>query len=134
MSCREVAERFIREQPFRCELAGSLRRGEESTHDVDIVCLDPSMPLYTHTRDTVQADNCTLDVHSSNPEHEGPMMLAWTGPSGANIGMRSQAKRKGMLLNEYGLFQDHVRIDDNTEDDICQKVLNRQCKPLAGSG
>jgi len=86
------------------------------------------MPEMKMEIEHLERDGCKIEVYSANPAHFGPMMLTYTGPSGANIGMRLQAKRKGLLLNQYGLFKGEERIDDNTEDDICMKVLGRPCK------
>ena len=130
MNCRKEAELIIRERGYKCEIAGSLRRGIESAHDVDIVCANPDVPPNTMQIQRFTAGDCNYDIYHAHPDHFGPMMLTYTGPSGANIGMRVQAKKKSMKLNQYGLFdQDGRRLDNNTEDDICQKVLGRNCKP-----
>ena len=131
MNCLEVAERFIAEVLYHCKVAGSLRRGIESTHDVDIVCFNSDKQRLTETKQQIRRNGCNIEVHTSHPDHYGPMMLAWTGPQGANIGMRRIATSKGMKLSEYGLFDriTNQRLDNNTEDDICLQVLNRPCKP-----
>lgn len=45
-----------------------------------------------------------LDVFSCLPKHKPSMLLYSTGSKEFNIKMRADAKRKGYLLNQYGLF------------------------------
>lgn len=49
-------------------------------------------------------------------------MLYFTGPYELNTRMRSNAKKKGMTLNEYGLFKDGTRINIKSESDIFHKL------------
>ena len=56
-------------------------------------------------------------------------LLYFTGPSGYNIGMRVRAKKMGLKLNEYGIF-DRVTgayLGGKTEDEV-YKVLNKTPK------
>lgn len=133
--CREIAEKLIRKQPFSCEIVGSLRRGEEYSHDVDIVCADESIPHRTEHINRFTENTCSIDLYRAHPDHYGSMILAYTGPQGSTIGMRRQAARKGMILNQYGLFDRQTGEPlAFTEEEICQKVLNRPCKPPALRG
>lgn len=49
-------------------------------------------------------------------------LLYFTGPYELNTMMRSIAKKKGMTLNEYGLFENGSRIDVKSESDIFHKL------------
>ena len=136
MSCREEAEKVKKEliEQGICEvaeLAGSLRRGEESLHDADIVCGSATMPLEQSRQISFSREKCPkIEVYVANPKHFGAMLLTYTGPAGSNIGMRKIAKEKGMLLNQYGLYNKETGglLASETEDEICEKVLERKCK------
>ena len=56
-----------------------------------------------------------LDVFRVIPANEIPMLLYSTGSAQHNIMMRSLAKRKGMLLNQKGLFE---KLDDGSTQKI----------------
>jgi DNA polymerase (family 10) len=55
-----------------------------------------------------------LDIEFVSEEEWGTALLYFTGSKGFNVYMRADAKRKGMLLNEHGLY------DINTGDKILQ--------------
>ena len=44
--------------------------------------------------------------------------MTYTGPAGYNIGLRTVAKKKGLLLNQYGLFKNKKHIAGKTERSI----------------
>jgi len=129
--CREVAEEVIRKSSLHCMIAGSLRRGEEYTHDVDIVCADPSLPENESRITRFEKNTCSIDLYSANPKHFGAMMLTYTGrPAGSNIGLRVKAAKKGMKLNQYGLFNKATGelIASETEEEIFE-ALDHPWKP-----
>jgi len=110
-------------------LAGSARRGKlEDIHDLDVVYVGREVPpLPGHaafvkgkdiTRYTVMGEQ--VDVYRTDPESFGAMYLYLTGPQQYNIIMRVKAKRKGMLLNQRGLYdrETHELIASRTEQDI----------------
>ena len=57
------------------------------------------------------------------------MLLSYTGPFGAEIGYRVIARKKGMLLNQYGLFDRKTGkyIAGKTEAEI-YKALGKNYK------
>jgi len=131
--CRAVAKELIDEliRNGKCtiaEIAGSLRRGEEYTHDVDIVCADPTLPKEKQVIKRFKKNSCSIDLDSANPVHFGAMLLTYTGPKGSNIGMRIKAKKKGMKLNQYGLYKNHDLIASETEEEI-YSALGKSWKP-----
>jgi DNA polymerase (family 10) len=109
-------------------VAGSMRRGKtEDIHDVDVIFTGKTLPPMPF-KPYVQGPRITrffvmdeqVDIYSVTPEHFGAMMLFLTGPQQYNIIMRAKAKRKGLKLNQYGLYD---RITDDliasrTEEDI----------------
>ena len=123
--------------------AGSIRRGSPTCKDVDIVvCLHNekkeralvakllknaglkadvrngqkkigvSVPIKTQGR------SFTLDLNFTYPENRGSMYLYFTGPQAYNINQRSLAKKKGMRLNQDGLFKNGKKIAGATEEEM----------------
>lgn len=56
-------------------------------------------------------------------------LIAYTGPSGYSIGLRMRARKRGYLLNQYGLFnkKDKKYIVGTTEQSI-YKALGKKWK------
>lgn len=59
-----------------------------------------------------------VDIRAGNSENIGAMILYYTGPADFNIRMRSYAKDKGFLLNEYGLKSGDKEYKFSNEKDI----------------
>lgn len=125
--CRELAEKLKAEllergQCARAELAGSLRRGEVYSHDVDIVCADPKMPMERQRIEKSTINKCKIEVYSAHPIHFGAMLFMYTGPSGYVIGYRKRAKGMNMLLNQYALWKNNKPIAQETEEEIYEAL------------
>lgn len=105
----------------RVELAGSLRRRRETVKDIDILALAkdgkkvmdafvklPDIDKVVTKGDTKSAVilkmglNCDLRVLS--PEVYGAGLVHFTGSKEHNVALRMLAIKKGMKLDEYGLF------------------------------
>jgi len=110
-------------------LAGSARRGKkEDLHDLDVIYVGESVPPIPGHTAFVKGKDITrltiadesVDIYRTDPENFGAMMLFLTGPQEYNIIMRAKAKRKGMLLNQKGLYTRDTRelIASKTEKDI----------------
>ena len=174
---RAACEDIVKAGGIEIEVAGSLRRGLERVHDVDIVIvfkdkklrledvvrrvlamydnnqrIEKSMAAYMaidtipsisississipsilsktkaktemqteiqqptkhRQRDAVWLGGVLVDLYATTPEERGAMMLFATGSKEFNIQMRSAAKKKGLKLNQYGLF--------------CQKTGRKVC-------
>ena len=147
MSCRETGERYVEEllRSGRCtiaEVAGSLRRGRESEHDVDIVCADPSKESVLrhdgqpqcsfHTKEEVEG--CKIDLYSANPVHYGAMLFTYTGSDSYVIGHRRIVKRMGeergeeLIMNECGVYKNGELVASETEEDL-YRVMGRNWRP-----
>jgi len=117
-----VAARITRILKPLCQriiLAGSIRRKVPNPNDIDIVLIPKTGKLqeiqhkfdalttptmYGDKKMSGKAQGYQIDILFATPEdYESQLMFA-TGPAGANIWHRTQAKRKGWLLNQYGLF------------------------------
>jgi DNA polymerase/3'-5' exonuclease PolX len=135
----------------RVQACGSVRRLVATVGDIDLVA-DGDLSLLREAADPILVlhgllpwkfmdggmAKCTLDywgkqvnVLRSDSEHWGAAILYFTGPSDYNIQCRALAKRKGMLLNEKGLFKEGVCLASETEGDICRalgKTLRDPCE------
>ena len=129
------------------EVCGSFRRGREDPGDLDVVIImkpGESLPeiidklagLYTainwlgEKKTQIIVDGVKVDIKVSNPEGIGAALLYFTGPSGYNIGMRRSAKKRGLKLNEYGIWNRDTNeyLGGATEEEIYE-VLEKTYKP-----
>jgi DNA polymerase (family 10) len=118
---QEVDENFY--------MAGSARRGKkEDLHDLDVVYMGKETPKIPGQAAFVKGKDITrytilgeqVDIYRTDPENFGAMYLFLTGPQEFNIIMRGMAKRKGMLLNQKGLYDRETRewIAGENEEEI----------------
>lgn len=119
----------------QCEVAGSCRREKPRCRDLDILvvaddaqavaaCLD-ELPIVQEVvrggasmRRVRLQSGLEADVRVVPAESYGAALLYFTGSREHNIRMRSLAKRRGLLLNEYGLWSDSGLIAGQTEEDV----------------
>jgi len=116
-------------------VAGSLRRRKETVRDIDILAVSDSpkkvmdtfstLPavkdILAHgqtkssirTQDGVQVDCRAVDVNSF-----GAAMVYFTGSKNFNIKLRQIAIKKGLKLNEYGLFRKNKFVAGKTEAEM----------------
>lgn len=76
--------------------------------------------------------NIRLDIEYVPEESWGSALLYFTGSKTFNVHMRAQAKRRGLLLNEYGLFDIKTGksvLDKPSEKDIFDKLGMKYIKP-----
>ncbi|MFU8828660.1 MAG: helix-hairpin-helix domain-containing protein, partial [Phycisphaerales bacterium] len=127
----EMVERLRRMKGVKqVEYAGSLRRGAETIGDLDfLVCAtDPKSVHEAFTTqegvekvlvsgDTKSSVRIHLgkrliqaDLRSVDESQFGAALMYFTGSKDHNVKLRERALKKGLTLNEYGLFPD----DDDT--------------------
>jgi len=74
-----------------------------------------------------QINEMHVDIKFIHEESWGAGLLHHTGPYGFNIKLRAIAKKKGMILNEYGLFTRETRelVAQKTEEEILNSLMNK---------
>ena len=120
---------FLKSVDNNFVLSGSARRGKkEDLHDLDVIYVGeetPKIPGYAafiKGRDITRVEifGEQVDIYRTDPESFGAMLLFLTGPQQYNIILRMQAKRKGMILNQKGLYTRDTRefIAGESEEEI----------------
>ncbi len=121
-------------KPDRIELAGSHRRGLASIHDVDMVVIakehgqfiqrlsEIGMVVGGADRLTVIIDQVTVDILFALEPWWGSALLHYTGSKQFNIRCRSVAKSRGLMLNQYGLWEADVPLARETEADVLRAL------------
>jgi DNA polymerase (family 10) len=116
-------------------VAGSYRRRKETVRDLDILvtCTDEeavteSFVTYEDvaevlargpTRSTVRLHSgLQVDARVVGVESYGAALHYFTGSVAHNIAVRRLALRRGLKLNEYGVFRDGERIGGRTEREV----------------
>lgn len=124
-------------------LAGSLRRGRETTKDVDLLCaaedggpaLDALCEHYLvedvigrgDTKASVRLrGGLNADLRVVPPESWGAALQYFTGSKAHNIAVRSRARDRGLTINEYGVYRladpDGEPVASVTEEDVYAAV------------
>lgn len=130
----------------QAELAGSLRRRRETIADVDFVAAvrqgestEEIARTFTQLPGVVQtigsglsktsvkvSNGMQVDLRLVPPDHFGSALLYFTGSKDHNVKIRALAQKKGLTLNEWGLY-------DNAAYEKAPKQTARppHLKPLA---
>jgi DNA polymerase (family 10) len=109
-------------QAHRVAYAGSLRRMSETVGDIDVlVAAADAAPVHAALRTSdlvrqvlaagqrktsvITARGLQADLRVVDPDAWGAAMVYFTGSQAHNIRIRERAVRRGLTLNEYGLFE-----------------------------
>lgn len=123
----------------RVEYAGSLRRGQESIGDVDLLAtgknLQSMMQYFLsypkikqvlaagETKSSVVVNSgIQVDLRVVKPDSFGAALFYFTGPKHFNIHVRTIALKRGWKINEYGLYEGTKKIASKTEEEIFKKI------------
>ncbi|MBU4488730.1 MAG: DNA polymerase/3'-5' exonuclease PolX [Candidatus Omnitrophica bacterium] len=117
--------------------AGSLRRMKETIRDIDILVTSKKpqriMEAFTGlpnvanvvargpTKSSVMTkDNVQVDLRVVPPESYGAALMYFTGSKEHNVELRKIAVRRGLKINEYGVFnvKNNKRIAGSAEPEI----------------
>jgi DNA polymerase (family 10) len=136
----QVAGEFVRAlrklpEVKKIETAGSLRRQKETVRDVDILvtAANPKKIMDTfiglpsvkeilakgQTKSSVRTKNdVQVDCRVVEEKSFGAALLYFTGSKDFNIKIRQIAIKKGLKVNEYGIFKDNKYLAGRTEEEI----------------
>ncbi|MBU0633527.1 MAG: DNA polymerase/3'-5' exonuclease PolX [Candidatus Omnitrophica bacterium] len=122
-------------------VAGSVRRRKETIHDIDILVTSTkpqtvtdvftSLPIVkkilakgdTKSSVIVEGD-IQVDLRVVGPESFGAALNYLTGSKAHNIRIRELAKKKGLKINEYGVFREKTNriVAGKTEHEVYKTV------------
>jgi DNA polymerase (family 10) len=119
--------------------AGSVRRRQETIGDLDFLVTtskpDSAMDEFAHHREVasvLERGPTKMVVRLRNGMHAdlrviedaafGAALQYFTGSKDHNVQVRQIAIRKGMKLNEYGLWKGRARVAARTEEDVYRKL------------
>jgi len=118
--------------------AGSLRRMRETVHDIDILATTDNpravaeafttMPGVREVLAAGESKSVVLldaedrfiqvDLRIVEPGSWGAALQYDTGSKDHNIHLRTMAQKRGLTLNEYGIFRDDSKIAGETEESV----------------
>lgn len=138
----DIVEHLKKNAPVdKIDLAGSLRRWKDTIKDIDILATSDNpkevMKVFVHlpyvkdvlmqgtTKSTVIIhENLQVDLRVVEKESYGAALAYFTGSKAHNIRLREMAMKKGLKINEYGIFRekDERKIGGEKEEDV-YKIL-----------
>lgn len=119
----------------RVVVAGSYRRRKDTIGDIDILVVSDhphlvmdyftAMPKVAHviargqTKSSVKLrDGINVDLRVVEEKSYGAALNYFTGSKDHNVALRELAAKRGLKLNEYGLFKGKKQIAGRTEEEI----------------
>ncbi len=138
----DIIERLKRVRSVRkISLAGSLRRWRDTIKDIDILATstNPTEVMNAFVRlaeveevllkgptksSVVLRDGLQVDLRVVEEESFGAALQYFTGSKAHNIKLRERAVKRGLKINEYGVFResDGKKIAGRTEEEVYQAV------------
>jgi len=136
----EIIENLSRlEETNKISFAGSLRRKKETIGDIDILVTSqkPEKIMKTFTSlpqvreilaegptksSVITKDDIHIDVRVVEPISFGAALQYFTGSKAHNIRLRELAAKRGLKINEYGVFDSKTgqRITGEKEEEVYQ--------------
>ena len=119
----------------KIEVAGSMRRRRETVRDIDILVVSKnpdrvmdkfvSLPRVkdilargSTKSSVITEDNMQVDLRILDKKSFGAALVYFTGSKEFNIKLRQLAIKKGLKVNEYGVFKGKKNLAAKTESEI----------------
>lgn len=138
----DILEHLKKNAPVKkMSIAGSLRRMKDTVKDIDILATSTSpqdvMKAFVHlphvkevlmhgpTKSSIIThEGLQVDLRVVEDESFGAALAYFTGSKEHNIRLREMAVKKGLKINEYGIFRekDNRKLGGKDEDDV-YKIL-----------
>lgn len=116
-------------------LAGSLRRMRETVRDMDILTISDNteavVDAFTGMKfvkdvlasgstkgSVILREGMQADLRVVGPESYGAALMYFTGSKAHNVKLRTLATKKGLKINEYGVYKGEKMIAGETEKDM----------------
>lgn len=134
----DIVENLKKNSPIdKIDLAGSLRRWKDTIKDIDILATSKNpkevMKAFIrlpHVREVlmhgptkssiITHENIQVDLRVVEKESYGAALAYFTGSKAHNIRIREMAMKRGLKINEYGIFResDNRKIGGEDESDV----------------
>jgi DNA polymerase (family 10) len=119
----------------RAEIAGSYRRARETVGDLDILAeakdaaaVMDALVGYDEVKQVLAKGDTKasvllrsgiqVDLRVLPPESYGAALHYFTGSKAHNIALRSMGQKKGLKVNEYGVYRGEEQIAGRTEEEM----------------
>ncbi len=119
--------------------AGSLRRSKETVGDLDILVVagkdSPVMERFVKYEDVTRVlsrgstkssivlrNGLQVDLRLVDAQSYGAALQYFTGSQAHNVALRQLGRRKGLKINEYGVFKFEERVAGDTEQSVYESV------------
>ena len=116
-------------------LAGSIRRMRETVRDMDILTISDNteavVDAFTGMKfvkdvlasgstkgSVILKEGMQADLRVVGPESYGAALMYFTGSKAHNVKLRTLATKKGLKINEYGVYKGEKRIAGETEKEM----------------
>jgi DNA polymerase (family X) len=145
---QDIVDQIKKSAPVsKIDIAGSLRRWKDTVKDIDILAMSANpqkvmdsfvtLPnvkdvlMHGPTRSSiVLQDGLQVDLRVVEEGSYGAALAYFTGCKDHNVRLREMAVKKGLTINEYGIFRvkDNKKLGGETEEDT-YRVLGMQYVP-----
>jgi DNA polymerase (family 10) len=129
----------------RADLAGSIRRCQETIGDIDLLVSSRNgeealrefvkLPMIKRTTalgptraSVIIEGNLQVDVRAVPEESYGAALQYFTGSKPHSVHLRTIAQKRGLKINEYGVFRGEKRIGGEDEEDT-YRALGMEMPP-----
>ena len=124
-------EKELKSYSKKVMVAGSIRRKEKNPGDIDIVIIPKDKEKLAKfmgkkarfveggdLKTVWMINRVRIELYYTTLEEWGAELLAYSSRKGSEIGLRVIAKKRGLTLNNHGLFKGKKRIAGKTEREI----------------